>query len=109
MGRIVWQELHPPSRDDDGESMNHEKRSSYQFKRKAGSAVFNANTAQGEAMRLALAKKAAAQKRGPATSWWAKHASPESNRADFEVDLKRRHAEIVMSAPDGSRSLTRVT
>ena len=57
--------------------------------------------------RLHAAKKAAvkAQEQQPMGSWWASGLS----RAEFYAKAAERHRQILNSASDGTRSLTKVT
>ena len=64
------------------------------------------NRDNSEAQRLAMAKKSAASHAPKRESWWAQ---PGISREEFQEKLKARHAEILNSASDGTRSLTKVT
>lgn len=56
------------------------------------------------AQQLAMAKKAAAKNQKPRESWWA---VPNLSREDFQQRLKSRHAEILSSASNATRSINR--
>lgn len=62
------------------------------------------NGDQQAAQRLAMAKKAAAKHEKPRESWWA---VPNLSREDFNARLKSRHAEILNSASNATRSINR--
>lgn len=61
------------------------------------------NGDQQAAQRLALAQKAAKKAEKPRTSWWTEATS----REDFNARLKSRHAEILNSASNATRSINR--